>query len=59
MTLTTLTTIPVPGEQPYDVIVGPGAIGRLPEVLGDRVAKVLIVHPPTLGARASALRDEL
>ena len=54
-----LTVIPVPGDSPYDVLVGPGAIAQLPEVLGDRVAKVLIVHPPTLGARASALRETL
>lgn len=55
----TTTVIEVPGDQPYDVLVGHGVLDRLPEALGDRVAKVLVVHPPTLGARAAALREAL
>lgn len=53
------TVIQVPGVEPYDVIIGNGVIERLPDALGSRVAKVLIVHPPTLGAKAAALRESL
>ena len=54
-----VTTIPVAGDPGYDVLVGRGLLGRLPEVLGPKTAKVLIVHPPVLGVRAEALRAEL
>jgi len=57
--VTGTTTISVTGADPYDVLVGHGLIETLPDHLGPRVAKVLIVHPPTLGAKASALRDSL
>lgn len=53
------SVIPVTGANPYDVIVGTGTLERLSEALGPRAQKVLIVHPPTLGARASALRERL
>lgn len=57
--MTDTTIIPVPGADPYDVVIGRGLIGSLHEQLGPRVAKVLIVHPPTLGARANELRERL
>lgn len=57
--MTDVTVIPVPGVDPYDVLVGRGILGSLAEILGPRVAKVLIVHPPTLGAKAAALRESL
>jgi 3-dehydroquinate synthase len=57
--LTETTIIPVAGVDPYDVIIGRGVLADLGEQLGPRVAKVLIVHPPTLGARANALREQL
>lgn len=53
------TAIPVSGAPGYDVIVGRGLLGELPDILGPKVAKVLIVHAPTLGARAEAIRDSL
>jgi 3-dehydroquinate synthase len=53
------TTIPVTGESSYDIVVGRGVLATLPDVLGSGVAKVLIVHPPTLGAKANALRESL
>lgn len=53
------TTIAVGGTDPYDVIIGNGTLATIAEHLGSRVSKVLIVHPPTLGARANALRDSL
>ena len=57
--MTDTTIIPVTGIDPYDVIIGHGLLGSISDQLGSRVAKVLIVHPPTLGARATALREQL
>lgn len=58
--MTETTLIPVAGTDPYDVIIGRGILATaVVEQLGPRVAKVLIVHPPTLGAKANALRDSL
>ena len=57
--MTDATVIRVGGVDAYDVIVGRGILSTLPDVLGPRVAKVLIVHPPTLGAKANALRESL
>lgn len=55
----TTTGIDVGGDAPYRVIIGRGILDSVGEQLGSRVAKVLIVHPPTLGARAAALRETL
>ena len=57
--MTATTIIPVAGADPYDVIIGRGILADVGAQLGPRVAKVLIVHPPTLGARANALREQL
>ncbi|MCU1425238.1 MAG: 3-dehydroquinate synthase [Microbacteriaceae bacterium] len=57
--MTATTTISVTGNDPYDILIGTGLIGSLADQLGSKVAKVLIVHPPTLGAKANALRDSL
>jgi len=57
--VTDTTIIPVAGDDPYDVLVGRGILANLADQLGPRVAKVLIIHPPTLGAKANALRDSL
>ena len=56
------TTIPVgrdgePGR--YDVSIGHGVLGQLPEVLGDDVRRVLIVHPRVLKPTAENVRDLL
>jgi 3-dehydroquinate synthase len=53
------TTITVAGTNPYDVIVGRGTSAEIAAQLGPAVRKVLVVHPPTLGARAEALRQSL
>lgn len=53
------TTIRVEGDQPYDVIVGHHLLGELPRLLGERVRKVLVVHPGALTASAEAVRDDL
>ncbi len=57
--MTATSIIPVSGDSAYDVIIGRGILSSLPEQLGTRVAKVLIIHPATLGAKASELRDTL
>jgi len=57
--VTATTVIPVGGEEPYDVVVGRGLLAELAQHIGARATKVLIVHPPTLGARATALRESL
>ncbi len=54
-----ITSIPVSGAEPYDVLIGRGLLADLAPHIGTRTAKVLIVHPPTLGARAAALRENL
>ncbi len=54
-----VTTITVPGADAYDVLIGRGILGTLGELIGPHAKKVLIVHPPTLGARAAALRESL
>jgi 3-dehydroquinate synthase len=57
-----VTEIPVagaPGSSDYSVFVGRGLHERLADHLGPRTAKVLIVHAPTLGARAERLREQL
>ena len=43
----------------YSVFVGRGLHARLAEHLAPRTAKVLIVHAPTLAARAERLREQL
>jgi len=53
------TVIRVSGAPGYDVVVGRDLLGRVPEALGERVRKVLVVHAPTLAARAEALRESL
>jgi 3-dehydroquinate synthase len=53
------TEIPVQGTTPYPVVVGRGLRADLAPYLGPGVAKVLVVHPPTLGAAAAELRESL
>lgn len=54
-----VTTISVSGEPGYDITVGRGILDRVATALAPAVRKVLIVHPPTLGARAADLRTRL
>lgn len=53
------TVIPVTGADPYDIVVGNGVLSGLADRLGQNVRKVLIVHAPTLGAKANELRESL
>lgn len=54
-----MTTITVPGTEPYDVHVGRGTLSGIAELIGPGVHKVLIVHQPTLSALAGELRASL
>ncbi|HCS60912.1 MAG TPA: 3-dehydroquinate synthase [Microbacterium sp.] len=53
------TTISVTGQASYDVTVGRGILDQVSSALDPAVRKVLVVHPPTLAARAAELRDRL
>ncbi|WP_166356285.1 3-dehydroquinate synthase [Phytoactinopolyspora limicola] len=53
------TRIRVGGEAPYDVVVGSGLLGELPELLGPGVQRVGVIHPAGLRATADAVRDDL
>jgi 3-dehydroquinate synthase len=55
----TITTIPVGGADPYDVLVGRGILDEIGGLVGPNARKVLIVHPATLGAKATKLRESL
>lgn len=55
----TTTTITVGGTDPYDVLIGRNILDQIAGLVGSAAKKVLIVHPPTLGARAVALRESL
>lgn len=53
------TVIHVGGASPYDVVVGHGLSGRLPEVLGDTVERVAVLYAGSLGALADPVVDAL
>jgi len=53
------TRITVQGASPYDVVVGHRLLGELPVLLGERVRRVLIIHPGALAASAEAVRQDL
>ncbi len=53
------TVITVGGDEPYDILIGRGLLADIASQIGSRATKVLIVHAPTLGARAAALRESL
>ncbi|WP_026554990.1 3-dehydroquinate synthase [Arthrobacter sp. 35W] len=56
------TIIQVTGSAPadnYDVVVGRGLLAQLPALLGERVRRVLVVHPRALRLTGDTVRDEL
>jgi 3-dehydroquinate synthase len=53
------TVIGVTGDSSYDILIGRGLLANLAEQVGTQATKVLIVHAPTLGARAAELRESL
>ena len=50
------TTITVAGVPGYDIHVGRGILHLVDDALGADVSKVLLVHPPTMGANGSILQ---
>jgi 3-dehydroquinate synthase len=57
--MTDTTVISVTGDEPYDILIGRGLLANIAEQIGTKATKILIVHAPTLGARAAALRESL
>lgn len=53
------TTIPVRAERPYDVVIGTGLLGALPDMLGERTRRVAVVAPAALALTADAIRADL
>jgi 3-dehydroquinate synthase len=53
------TVIHVAGDPGYDVTIGRDLLGLVADALGPRAAKVLIIHAPTLGAKAEVLRARI
>jgi 3-dehydroquinate synthase len=47
------------GSSAYDVVIGTGLLGELPDLLGSGVERVLVIHPRALRATAEAVRDDL
>jgi 3-dehydroquinate synthase len=54
-----LSTLPVRGAAPYDVVVGTGLLGELPAMLGEAVQRVAVIHPRALAATGSVIREDL
>lgn len=53
------TRISVTGSESYEIAVGRGIVSTVADALEERVAKVLIVHTPTVGRVAEDLRESL
>ncbi len=56
------TVIKVTGANPgdnYDVVVGRGLLAGVPALLGERVQRVLIIHPRALRLTGDTVREEL
>lgn len=53
------TRITVAGERPYDVVIGHHLLDQLAGLLGERVRRVLVVHPGALTASAEAVQEDL
>lgn len=49
----------VAGESPYDLVVGSGVLGELPELVGENVRKVAVVHSRAVRAAATGVTCDL
>lgn len=54
-----MTTLPVGGASPYDVVIGRGLAGLLPGLLGERVERVALLYAGELGEQADRVADAL
>ena len=57
--MTTVRTIRVEGDVPYDVLIGRNLLGALATMLGPSVRRVLVVHPTALAVSAEEVRQDL
>lgn len=60
--ITESTVIKVTGQtagENYDVVVGRGLLAGLPALLGERVRRVLVIHPRALRLTGDTVREEL
>ncbi len=60
--ITESTVIKVTGSTPgenYDVVVGRGLLAGVPALLGERVKRVLVIHPRALRLTGDTVREEL
>ncbi len=53
------TRITVRAEHEYDVVIGRGLLGEIPELVGPRATRVLVMHPAELEGIAEAVRTQL
>ncbi len=53
-----VTRIPVPGDRPYDVLVGRGLLAALPGLV-DGAVRAAVLYAPPLKERAAAVADAL
>ncbi|HEX3713331.1 MAG TPA: 3-dehydroquinate synthase [Trebonia sp.] len=53
------TTIAVGGDAPYEVLVGQGVLGALPDLVGKRAETVAVIHDERLAAVARPACDAL
>ncbi|MFE4452756.1 3-dehydroquinate synthase [Streptomyces sp. NPDC056796] len=47
------------GTDPYEVLVGRQLLGELPNLIGDRAARVAVLHPEALAETGEAVREDL
>jgi len=57
--MTETTVVTVAGDAPYEVRIGRGILEEVGAALEASVARVLVVHPPTLADQAARLRERL
>lgn len=57
--MTENTTLVVSGETSYEIVIGRSLLDDIAPALGEKVRKVLIVHPIALSTSAELLREKL
>ena len=57
--MSTSTVVKVSGADPYEIVIGRALLGEVAVGLGEKVHKVLVVHPVALTASAELLREAL
>jgi 3-dehydroquinate synthase len=53
------TRIEVGGDRPYEVVVGTGVLGELPDLIGERASTVVVIHASGQGQIAGHAREVL